>query len=153
MATITANITIPDSVRYSVNDAISNSNTVPVTGMFTGVTKAVGGSGAITDAVIITSADASIPLQGEIWVFDQAVAPAKNNQPFVVSDSDIKKLVGVIPFNLTDSGSNGAASVKTLLGFTCVASMDLWFLVRARNSYTPVTGETLTIRIKTMSVE
>ncbi len=135
--TVSVSFTIPDNIRYSVNDAVGNGPfEVP------GVTK-----GVITDAVIVTSQDAPTPLQGEVWVFDGSVMGSPNNQPHFVSDTDIKKLVGVIPFSMVDAGNNGAAWVRNL---EMAFSAPLRFLVRARNTYTPVANEVVTVRLKIM---
>jgi hypothetical protein len=117
------------------------------------VARASGGSGVITDAIITTSGDPTTLLQGEIWLFDSAVTNVNDNSPFVVSDTEIKACVGKIPFVLEDAGSNGFCHVQNLnIGFTCVGSADLRFLIRVKNAYVPASGEVLTVRVKAMEL-
>lgn len=150
--TVSTDVTRPaDTNALAANDAWSDSTSAPTSGGFTfaSAARASGGSGIITDAIITTSADAATLLQGEIWIFDSAVTNVNDNSAFAVSDSEIKTMVGKIPFVLEDAGNNGSASVLGLnIGFTCVGSANLRFLVRVKNAYTPVSAEVLTVRLK-----
>lgn len=149
--TITTGITRPaDTNAYAAGDAFANSTSVPTSGgfTFTSAARSSGGSGEITDAVV--SASAGTAYQGEVWIFDQAVTATNDNAALSVSDSDILNLVGVIPFNTTDTNSANSISYVTGLGigFTCVGTANLRFLVKMMNAPTPASAEVLTIRIK-----
>lgn len=152
--TSSADITRPaDTTGYAANDCFSDSTSAPTTGGFTlsACGRASGGSGVITDAIITTSNDAATPLQGEIWLFDSAVTNINDNSAVAVSDTEIKTFVGKIPFALEDAGNNGAAHVTGLnIGYTCVGSDDLRYLVKVKAAYTPASGEVLTVRVKGM---
>lgn len=155
--TVSNDITRDSSTTlYTANDALSDSTSTPTTGgfTFTNAARASGGSGIITDAIVASSADAGTPLQGEVWIFDTAVTAITDNSVFAVSDAEIKTLVGVIPFTLTDSGNNDSAWVSNLdMGFTCVGSANLRYLIRVKNGYTPVASEVITVRLKIIQVD
>jgi hypothetical protein len=153
--TVSTDVVLPTSSVYAINDTISDSTSAPVSGgyTFTSCARVSGGSGIITDAIITSSADPATSLQGEVWIFDTAVTNINDNSPFVVSDSEIKTLVGVIPFTMSDSGNNNSAWVSNLnMGFTTVGNANLRFLIRAKNGYTPAT-DTLTFRLKIMQLD
>jgi hypothetical protein len=138
-----------DTTAYAVNDTVSDSTSAPTVFTISNAAKASGGSGIITDVIVISNNDPTTPLQGEIVVFDSSVTSSNDNAAFAVSDSDITKLVGIIPFGLEDVGNNDVDHVQGLnIGFTCVGSANLRFMVRAKNAYTPANGETFTFRFK-----
>ncbi len=153
--TISTTITRPaDSNAYTANDAFANSTSSPENGGFTlfNMARAPGGSGTITDAVFSTSI--SMALQGEIWLFDQAVTATNDNAALSVSDADILNLVGVIPFNTVDVGAANAISYVTNIGigYTCApTSQNLRFLVKVINAPTPGSAEVLSVRLKVMN--
>lgn len=150
--TVSTDITRPaDTTAYAANDAWSDSTSAPTSGgyTFTSAARVSGGSGIITDAIITTSNDAGTLLQGEIWLFDTSVTNINDNTAFAVSDAEIKTFVGKIPFLLEDAGNNGSFSAQNLnIGFTCVGTANLRYLVRVKNAYTPASGEVLTVRLK-----
>lgn len=149
--TIGTTITRPsDTNAYAANDTFADSTSAPTTGGFTltGMARASGGVGIIKDAVISVSGGTA--LQGEIWLFDQAVTAVNDNAAFTVSDADILNLVGVIPFNCTDTTAANAISYVTGLdiGYTCVGTANLRFLVKVINAPTPASAEVLSVRMK-----
>ena len=150
--TVSTDITRPaDTNVYAINDCWSDSTSAPTSGgfTFTSAARSSGGSGVITDAIISTSADAATLLQGEIWLFDTPVTNINDNSAFVVSDTEIKSYVGKIPFALEDAGNNGSYHAQGLnIGFTCVGSANLRYLVRVKNAYTPASSEVITARLK-----
>lgn len=154
--TCSTDITRPaDTTQYGINDALADSTSAPTTGGFTfsNAARSSGGSGIITDAIIVTSADATTLLQGEIMIFNQAVTAVNDNAAFAISDNEAKTLIGKIPFTLEDIGNNGWCHVQNLnIGFTCVGTANLRFLVRVKNAYTPVSAEVFTFIIKCLQV-
>ena len=152
--TCSVDITRPsNATQFAANEAYAD--TTPTVGGFTltSAARISGGSGIITDITIVCSNDPSTLLQGELWIFDSAVAEIADNAAFALTDADAKKLVGVVPFTLATtvagSGTNSYANIQNLsLGFTCVGSADLRFLVKTKNAYTPASGEVLTVRAK-----
>lgn len=145
-----------DTTQYTAGDCISDSTSAPTSGGFT-ITNAArvsGGSCLITDVCVATSADASTKLAGEIWLFDTSVTNINDNNAFVVSDSEIKTCVGLIPFSLFDAGNNGYAHITGLnILATCSGSANLRFLLRARNAYTPVGSEVLSFAFKLLQID
>lgn len=160
VATIDASVTRPaDTNAYAVNDAMSDSTSAPTAGGFTfsNAARFSAGGGIITDAVITSSADPATTLQGEIWLFDQAVTAINDNAVFAMSDSDVLNLVGVIPFTLAStvagSGTNSFAHVSGLnYGFDPVGTANLRYLIKVKNAYTPISGEVLKVRLKILQI-
>lgn len=154
-ATLTTTITRPaDTTAYAVNDTYADSTSAPTAGgfTFTGAGSASGKSGVITALTVINSNDPATPMQGELWIFDSAPTAVNDNAAFALSDADALKLVGVIPFALlTTTGGSGTNSFFHLaglgLGFTCVGTANLRFLVKLKNAYVPANAETLTFRL------
>lgn len=139
-----------DTNAYTANDAFSNSTSAPTAGGFTFTSAAAssGGGGIITDAVIVASAGTLY--QGEIWLFDSAATAINDNAAFALSDSDALLALGKIPFTLAvEATNNSSAHVTGLnIGFHCVGSANLRFLIKILNAPTPGNAETLTVRIK-----
>ncbi len=157
LVTCSTDITRPnDTTAYAANDAWSDSTSAPTSGgfTFTSAARKSGGSGIITDAIITSSADPGTLLQGEIWLFDTSVTNINDNSAFAVSDAEIKTMVGKIPFTMEDAGNNDSAHVQNLgIGFTCVGSANLRYLVKVKNAYTPAAQEVLTVRLKIIQVD
>ncbi len=151
ISTITTSIARPaDGNAYAANDTFANSTSAPTAGGFTltGMARVSGGNGIIRDAVFSTSAGTA--LNGELWIFDTAVTAVNDNAAFTVPDSEILTLVGIIPFNCTDVTAANAASYVTNIdiGYTCVGSANLRFLVKVMAAVTPASAEVLSIRLK-----
>jgi hypothetical protein len=154
--TVSTDVTRPaDTTAYAINDALSDSTATPTTGgfTFTSAARASGGSGIITDAIITSSNDPATQLQGELFVFNQAVTAINDNAAFAVSDAEIKTCVARIPFTLEDVGNNGFFHATNLnMGFTAVGTANLRFLVRVKNAYTPASSEVITFVLKILQV-
>lgn len=155
--TISTDVTRPaDTAVYAIDDAWSDSTSAPTSGgfTFTNAGRSSGGSGIITDAIFTTSPDPATRLQGELWIFNQAVTNINDNAAFAVSDSEIKTCVGKIPFTMEDAGNNGFYHAQNLaIGYTCSGSANLRFLVRVKNGYTPGSAEVLTCVIKCIRLD
>ncbi len=155
--TVQTDVTRPaDTTAYAINDAISNSTTSPTTGGFTlsGIARRSGGSVLITDVMVCTDQDAATPLQGEIFLFNQAVTNINDNAAFAVSDTEIKTCVGRVGFALEDVGNNGFYHAQNLnILATCVGSADLRFLLRAKNAYAPASGAVISITVKAIQLD
>lgn len=156
IVTISTDVTRPaNATAYTANNAMSDSTSAPTTGGYTltGAARVSGGGGVITDAIITTSADQSTLLQGEVWIFNQAVTNINDNSAFAVSDAEIKTCVGKIAFAFEDSGNNGFYHATNLgIGFVCSGSANLRFLLKVKNAYTPVSGEVITVTLKIIQV-
>jgi hypothetical protein len=155
--TVSTDVTRPaDTTGYVNGDCWSDSTSAPTSGgfTFTGAARASGGSGIITDAIIVSNNDPGTQLQGEIWIFDTAVTNVNDNAALVVSDAEIKTFVGKIEFSMEDAGNNMAYHARYLnIGFTTVGSANLRFLVKTKNAYTPASAEVLTVRLKILQTD
>jgi len=154
---IKVDVTRPaDVAAYAAADCISDSTSAPTSGGFTitGAGRASGGSCIITDVCIASSNDPATRLAGEIFIFDTSVTNVNDNAAFVVSDTEIKTCVAVIPFSLFDAGNNGLCHVSGLnILATCSGTANLRFLLRARNAYTPASAEVLSFTFKLFQVD
>lgn len=154
--TCKVSITRPsDTTPYAANDCWSDSTSAPTSGGFTltGAARISGGSGIITDMLVVSSIDPATLLQGEIWLADSAVTNVNDNSAFAMSDSDLLLLAGIVPFTLAStiagSGTNSFAHLQGLnIGFTCIGSANLRFLVKVKNAYTPASAEVLSVCAK-----
>jgi len=154
--TVQTDVTLPTSSIYGIADAISDSTSAPTSGGFTltNAARKSGGSGIITDMTVSLSSDPATRLSGEIFLFNQSVTAINDNAAFVVSDTEIKTCVGIIPFSCFDAGNNQFAHMTGLnFLFTCSGSANLRFLIRARNTYTPTTSEVLTVTAKILQID
>lgn len=145
-----------DTTTYAVNDAMSDSTSAPTSGgfTFTSAGRISGGSGIITDAIITSSAVPALLLAGELWIFNQAVTNINDNASFGVSDAEIKTVVGIIPFTLLGATNNSIYHAQNLsIGYTCVGTANLRFLVKVKNPYIPVGSEVLTFIIKVIQID
>lgn len=155
-STASTGVTRPaDTTAYAINDCWSDSTSAPTAGGFTltGLGRVSGGSGVISDLIITSSIDPATLLQAEIWIFDSAVTAVNDNAAFAMSDADVLKLVGVVPFTLLStvagSGTNSYYWASNLnLGYTCVGTANLRYLIKVKNAYTPGNAEVLTVRAK-----
>lgn len=151
-ATVTSQTTRPgDANAYAINDAFANSTSAPTAGGFTltGAARASGGSGLITDLLIVSSNNAATTLQGELYIFDSAVTAVNDNAAFALSAADSLKIVAVVPFTLVAGPSSAIVHLQNLsIGYTCVGTADLRYLVKVKNVYTPANAETLNVRAK-----
>mgnify|MGYP001586779144 CR=1 FL=1 len=153
-ATVTTQVTRPaDTTAYAANDTFSDSTTTPTTFTLTGAARISGGSGVIMDAVLGYSTTQSF--QGELWIFDAAVTSSNDNAAFALSDADRDKLVAVIPFTTSAAATNNAsAHVSGLnIGFTCVGTANLRFMVKVITGYTPAASDVFTARLKILQVD
>lgn len=151
ITTVSATVTRPgDTNAYAANDAFSNSTSAPTSGGFTLTSAAQwsGGTGIITSAVI--TASAGTLYNGEIWLFDQAVTNINDNAAFTITDGEAQTLIGIIPFNTTDvTAANSVSYVTGLnIGFTCVGTANLRFLVKIMSAVTPGNAEVLSVRLQ-----
>ena len=155
-STVNTTVTRPaDTTAYAANDCWSDSTSAPTSGGFTltSMARASGGSGIIDDIVITSTNDPATLLQGELWLFDTSVTNVNDNSAFALSDGDVANLVAVIPFTMqttvAGSGTNSYAQISALgIGYTCVGSANLRFLVKVKNAYTPASAEALKVRCK-----
>ena len=152
VVTLTTTFTRPaDTTAYAANDCMSDSTSAPTGGGFTltGAAKRSGLGGIINSIVITNTNPAGTPLQGEVWLFDSGPTAINDNAAFALSDADANKLVGVVPFTLATGATNNAMAFLSNLGigFQCVGSANLRYLIKVIGAYTPASAEQLTVRM------
>lgn len=138
-----------NTTAYSANQTWADSTTTPTAGgfVFSGAALSIGGGGNLIAAEFVTSLGTQ--LQGELWLFNQAVTAIADGATFSLSNGDAQKRVAVIPFNCTDSAGTPQTSYVTGVGgaFATVGSTNLFGLVKILNAPTPASGEVLSIRL------
>ena len=141
-----------NTTAYTANTAWANSTSAPAAGGFTFANACAnaGGGGIITDLTVVSTNPAGTPLRGELWLFDSAVTELNDAVAFALSDANALLYLGKVPFELAvDAVNNSVAHVTGInLTFHCVGTVNLRFLIKVLNAYTPASGETLTCRIK-----
>lgn len=149
-----------DTTAYAAGDAVTNSTSSPTVITFDGCARANAGTGFITGATLVDSANQATKGSFELWVFDTTVTPDNDNAVFTPSDSELATLVCVIAFDTayigdatSGAGGNCVYSGSIVGGgykaFKCGASSDdLFGLIVVRNAYTPVSSESFTIRLE-----
>ncbi|MER8387320.1 hypothetical protein NKH14_17685 [Mesorhizobium sp. M1380] len=157
IVTRSVDITRPaDTTQYAVGDALSDSTSAPTVGgfTFTDAVRAAGKSCFLSDIIVTSSSSAATALQGEIYIFDTAVTALNDNAAFGVTDAEIKTLVAKVPFIMAVGTNNNHVHLQNLgIGLTAVGGRDFRFLVKVLNTYTPISGEVLTIRAKFAPVD
>lgn len=109
------------------------------------VARIEGGSGFLK-AVLIDYAKQSIAM--ELWVFDWQVTPPNDSAAWALSDADMARCVGVIPFNTYYASANNSISFNNAdyIVFKCQpTSKRLWFCLVTRGSPAYASGD-LTVR-------
>lgn len=153
--TATTTVTRPaDGNLYAANDAFQVSTSAPTSGgeTLTGMCRTSGGSGVITDIVFMYSTAVAVDM--ELWIFDSTLTGTlpNDNAAWVQSDTDVARLVARVPFTTTAEGGSATSAVyhaqNLNIGYTCVSSANLRFQVKIKTSYTPASGDILTVRAK-----
>ena len=153
--TVTSTFNRPaDANSYTALDWISDSTTAPTSGGFTltGMCRISGGSGVITDVQIISNDPAA--LAGTVYLFDSATSVSNLDNTLEsansLSDADVAKLVGSVPFTLTARTLNASANVQNLnIGYTCSGTSNLrWLLQATGGTLTTASANTYTLRVK-----
>lgn len=148
--TMTATVTRPaDTNAYAANDAFSNSTSAPTAGggTLTDAARISGGSGVIRDIIVLYSTATAV--DGEIWIYDSAPTAQNDNAAWSVTDADQAKLVAIIPFTTVADTLNAVQHIKGLdIGYTCVGTANLRFMIKIITAYTPGSADILTLRVK-----
>ena len=64
---------------------------------FSSCARVAGGTGMVTSCMLIDYAKQSVA--GELWLFDATVVPPNDSAAWTLSDADMLKCIGVIPFS------------------------------------------------------
>ncbi len=157
--TATTSVTRPaDTTAYAQYDVWADSTSAPTAGGFTlsNMCSASGGSGIITD-INLSNSVVQTTLEGWILIFDSAPTAVNDNATLALSDADELKLVKAVPFDFANGPvlpSNSTVHLGNLaLGYTCVGSANLRFLVYLGAAHTPTSAEVLTVRAKFVTTD
>jgi len=153
---------LANTTTYTVNTAWNSTSpsffTFPVCPNFGAVV-------VIPEIDIFSSANPATKLAGTLWLFNtvpSAPSIIADNANFVLAAADFANLVGGqngIPFALASGQGAGAAnsgvslssaSLGAPLAVSCGPTNNLFGMVEVTNAYVPVSGEVLTINVKTV---
>jgi hypothetical protein len=146
----------PDATVYTGNgDVIADATTNPQT---IACGRVNGGTGLILNATLIDGAAQALAGEFEVWIFDTTVTVDADNEVFTPTDVECATLVCIIPFSSSLSyvgdatagvGGNRVYQADPVnRGFVCgAATTNLFWVLRARNAYTPVAAETFVLRL------
>lgn len=155
---ISASVTRPaDTTQYAAGDVVTSSPAAVLT--FSGAGRVNGGSGIVIDALLIDSANQTTKPNLELWLFSQAPAIDDDNAAFTPTDAELANLVGIVQFTTgfvgdATAGAGGNCvlpSERTYLPvfYECAAAVTaLYGVLVARNTYTPVSGEVFSVKLK-----
>lgn len=154
---ISASFTRPNNTdAYTAGDVVCNSTSAPTVMHFEESVRVVGGSGVITKASILDYANQGTKLECELWLFTDDPAAVNDNAAFAPSDAELANLIGVIPIvddyvGLSGSGASGSVVIQSAivdLPFqAATATSTIYGVLVARNAYTPIAQEPITVRI------
>lgn len=138
---------------YTAGDVISDAT--PSRFTFSGVSQSKGQGGIIQNASLISSANKATKLDAELWLFAVDITDLEaDNSAWDPSDAQLKNLVGVIDFATGEwkaaaAGADAAGNAACFVSNVGIAfSVDILYgVLVARNAYTPVSGEVLTINL------
>lgn len=140
-----------DANQYADGDAISDSTTTPTLLEFEAA-RVNGGSGTIVKAVLISSSAPGTLLQADLWLFDRPVTAMEDNAAADPSDTELTYLIGVYGFTLeafkaSDNSADESDSGDVKPFVAQPNTKKIYGVLVARNTYTPVSGETFTVRL------
>jgi len=153
--TISVTLTRPaDTTTYTANDEMTDTGGAILT--FASAARISGGTGYITDVIVVDSAAVATKAQLLLFLFDTTSTPVADNGAFVLTDAVLNTCIGVVPFNIwypgddTSGASGNAVGVYTgpPISFKTVGSANLFGRYKVLNGYVPVSGEVFVTRLK-----
>lgn len=131
--------TLTVHATYVANDYVGTSG---VCMRFVGAARVLGGTGYIQSAVLIDYALQSVA--AELWLFDDAVTPPNDSAAWTLSDADMLKWIGTIPFSTyyPSAVNSGSRYEGYPIGFKCmVGSMDIFGCLVTRGAPALASGD------------
>jgi len=149
---VTKSITRPeDTTQYTAGDVVADDAGGMIS--FEGLSLFKESGAIIKSAAIISSQNASTPLEAELLLFSESFAIAADNAAFAPTDTQLEKIVASILFpsagwseGVSSSGADGN-SFCTIMNLGYAVPSDLYGVIVARNAYEPVSAEKLTISL------
>lgn len=146
-----------DTTTYASGDVINESTSAGTGLTFTGCGRPTVGSGVIMEVRITDSANQTLKLSAELWLFTAAPAADNDNAAFTPSDAETLTLacppIPVVYSYIGDATSGAGGNVVLSSGrvdipFACASgSATLYGVLVARNAYVPVTSEVFTVNL------
>lgn len=145
-----------DTTQYAVGDAWSDSTSNPTVPSFTAA-RIAGGTGLLTSLTLACSANQTTKPAITIFVFDTTFTAINDNAAVALSAATAARLVTIFNVGASDwkitnpaAGASGniVAQVTPVFpaAFQCLTgSQSLYVVIRLENTYTPTSGETLTL--------
>ena len=137
--------------QYAAGDQVANG--VPDVLEFA-VSRIDGGTGVIIHASCTDTANQATKPDLRLYLFDTLPTIAADNAPWTPSDADMVNIVGYVEFSaweigLATAGADGncvSLATNLQIPFDCTNGVVYGLLV-VRNAYTPVSGETFSIKL------
>lgn len=147
-----------DTNTYAAGDVITNSTSAGSATAFTfsNVVRKAGGSGTIVAASLLDSANQTLKLLADLWLFHTLPGLDGDNAAFTPTDAEMDNVVAVLPFSayfVGDATSGAGGNVRLIWSdiprpFTCASGVrDLYGVLVARNAYVPVAQEIFTPKL------
>ena len=142
-----------NTTTYTAGDVVSDSTNVMT---FSNALKE--GCGSIQSVLLLDSANQTLLLDSELWLFTVAPAVTTDNAAVAFTDAELANLVAVINMSVADgkvglatSGAGGnAINFQGGIGLPVRGyqiSNDIYGVLIARNAYIPVSAEIFTITL------
>ena len=156
--TSSATLTRPaDTTQYAAGDQVADSTTAPTALNFGTCAVNNGGGGLLIDAIAIANANQSTKPNQRLYLFSGSPTLNNDNANWAPSDADFANIVGMAEFTSWEVGGttlgtagNCFAQAKNInSGYTCAAAAaNLWGCVVERGTYTPISGEAWTYKLR-----
>lgn len=159
--TVKSTITRPaNTTAYTANTAWANATSSATYTTFSAVCDRNGQNVLIPQIDIYVDENPATKLQGILWLFDTIPTdPLEDNATFVLAAADWATATGNVqgfPFTIVNNGASGATfSGISLTGTTyharcATGATAIYGMVQVVNTYTPTSGEVMTITLKTI---
>lgn len=157
-AVVNGSFTRPnDTNTYAAGEVVSDSTSAPTAITFSNIARFPAGSGIITGALLVDSANQALKGSFELWLFDTAVVVDNDNTAFTPTDAELATLIGIIEFTTSFIGDATAGAggnvVYPVVGrnvpFKCTGVLqDIYGVTVVRNAFIPVAQEVFTYRLR-----
>ena len=144
-----------DTTQYAVNDAVSDSTSAPTVMTFSDTGRTNIGSGLLRSALLIDSANQGTAGDFRLFLFDAAPTAMEDNAAFDPTDAELANVVAVINFTTdVDGNATAGAGGNAIYASGALdepyysASGNLFGILTAQSTYTPVSAEIFTVRLK-----
>lgn len=139
-----------DTTQYAAGDVVAESTSAATILTFP-VARTETGAGVIRAATFVDSSAEATKPDFDLYLFDTTVVMEQDNAAWAPSDTEMKTCLGVISFagtNFKTGNGNGIIHVNGLhIPFVTQGGVNLYGIVVARNTYTPVSGEQFLFRL------